>query len=88
MNNTDKGLCIEYEKLSYRRKCIRNLWFMLGSFVFYLFPDHLFDFLSEITGILFISKHTVVLFFIFIFALVAIYNFSMWKSGRDKKRKR
>jgi len=84
MNNSDKGLCLEYNKLSYRRRFLRNLWFMVpGSLVFYLFPDHLFDFLSEVTGISIISKHVVVLFFICIFAIAAVYNFCMWKQKTE-----
>jgi len=86
MNYIDKGFCLEYKKLSYRRRWIRNLWFMVpGSFIFYLFPKDLFEFLSEATGISIISKHMVVSFFICIFALAAIYNFYMWKKTAQKK---
>jgi hypothetical protein len=59
-NKIDKGACIEYNRLSDRRKFLRSLWMTPLPLMLYAFPDELFWFLTEITGLSIFTKTIVI----------------------------
>ena len=82
MNKTDNGSNIEYSRLSYRGRFFRNLWMTPLALIFLLFPNDLFKFLVDFSGISIISKTSVTLFMVFVFLSAATYNLYMWKSKK------
>ena len=69
----DKGFCISYWKLSYRRKFIRTVWMTPFAFLLFLFPAN-YKFLNMNRAV----------FFVFILVLgmsQAMYTFYKWKKS-------
>jgi len=50
------------------------------SVVFFFFPNELFKFVADTSGIAIISKTSVVLFMTLVFLSAAAYNLYMWKT--------
>ena len=68
LKSIDKGFCLNYRKLSYRRKFIRTLWLALLSIIFIFIP--------EVYGI------SGTYFFVIVLVLCAIqtvYNYVKWQ---------
>ena len=81
-SGVDKGFCLNYWKLSYRRKFIRNLWqgpliILIVAMLYYLssgliVPSHISIFLYIFIAILFVS-----------IIVQTAYTFLRWKSEKD-----
>jgi hypothetical protein len=72
----DKGFCMLYWRLSYRRKFIRTLWVGLFSFLFFLLPS---DF-----AILGVKRNIFISFVLALLLIQALYNLFRWKSEKGK----
>jgi hypothetical protein len=76
-DKVDKGFAINYYKLSYRRKMIRDLLtlpiIIVGVIVVYFFSDWSFK--------IFIAFWVIVLLG---YSLQLLYNYNMWKSKENK----
>lgn len=82
----DKGRCLLYDRLSYRRRFLRSLWMMPLPLVLFFFPESIFAYLAEAAGVAVISRLAAVRFMMFMFLLQAIYNVYMWRvKGKVKK---
>ena len=72
IEKVDKGFCLSYFKLSYRRKLIRTLWFT-PLCLFFLFADSTYMYFTVF------SPGEMTLFLLFISVLQIIYNYYKWK---------
>ena len=76
----DRGFCVPYSRLSYRRKLIRTLWVALViPFLFFVPAD---------TRVLGLSRDVWIVAAIVSSIVQAVYTFRMWMRGRGNENGR
>lgn len=78
MKKIDKGFCLSYSSLSYRRKLIRTVW--MGSVMF----PAVFLFISEENLMFGVRRNVWVFVLFFMFCIQVFINFRNWKAEERK----